>query len=178
MPKWLRTSLKHYYWWLPCGLYSVDAQAWGLVTHIYFAHSLLWAMPLLDPRLQKAIRRFPELVMAGACLPDLAVVSKRFQQTHQWENAQNYLYYDALYGGYPLVHNSEFLQREGMGFFYPGFEASLGGNALLEAWRKEPAFWEGYRSAAATYLAKVPPGRPANVQAFAERIESLVGETQ
>lgn len=91
MPKWLRTSLKHYYWWMPCGFYSVDAQAWGLVTHIYFAHSLLWAMPLLDPRLQKAIRRFPELVMAGACLPDLAVVSKRFQQTHQWENAHQLL---------------------------------------------------------------------------------------
>ena len=80
--------LKKYYWWLPCCLYSIDANAWGLVTHLYFAQSLLWAMPLLDPRLQNAIKRFPELVMAGACLPDLAIISHRFRHTHLWENAQ------------------------------------------------------------------------------------------
>lgn len=91
MPIWLLKSIKYYYWWLPCSLYSADANAWGLVTHLYFAHSLLWAMPLLDPRLQKAIKRFPELVMAGACLPDLAVVSKRFSHTHLWENAHRLL---------------------------------------------------------------------------------------
>lgn len=83
--------LKRYYWWLPCCLYSVDANAWGLVTHLYFAQSLLWAMPLLDPRLQNAIKRFPDLVMAGACLPDLAVVSHRFRHTHLWENAHQLL---------------------------------------------------------------------------------------
>jgi len=79
--------IKKYYWWLPCCLYSADANAWGLVTHLYFAQSLLWAMPLLDPRLQRAIKNFPELVMAGACLPDLAIVSHRYRHTHLWENA-------------------------------------------------------------------------------------------
>ena len=83
--------LKKYYWWLPCCLYSVDANAWGLITHLYFAQSLLWAMPLLDPRLQNIIKRFPELVMAGACLPDLAVISHRFRHTHLWENAHQLL---------------------------------------------------------------------------------------
>ena len=77
-----------WYWWLPCCFYSLDANAWGLVTHLYFAQSLLWAMPLLDPRLQAAIKKFPELVMAGACLPDLAIISHRFRHTHLWENAQ------------------------------------------------------------------------------------------
>lgn len=83
----LPTFVKKYYWWLPCCLYSLDANAWGLVTHLYFAQSLLWAMPLLDPRLQRAIKSFPELVMAGACLPDLAIVSHRYRHTHLWENA-------------------------------------------------------------------------------------------
>jgi hypothetical protein len=83
---------KHKLLWLaPLALYSLDAQAWGLFTHIYFAQSLLWAMPLLDPKLQRAIRRFPELVMAGACLPDLAIVSPAFRYTHQWENCQHLL---------------------------------------------------------------------------------------
>ena len=80
--------MRKWYWWLPCCFYSLDANAWGLVTHLYFAQSLLWAMPLLDPRLQAAIKKFPELVMAGACLPDLAIISHRFRHTHLWENAQ------------------------------------------------------------------------------------------
>ena len=28
---------------------------------------------------------------------------------HHWENSQNYLYYEALHGGFPLVHNSHLL---------------------------------------------------------------------
>lgn len=48
-------------------------------------------MPLLDPRLQQAIRRFPELVMAGSCLPDLALISPAFRHTHLWENSQHLL---------------------------------------------------------------------------------------
>jgi hypothetical protein len=80
-----------FYWLSPLIMFSADANAWGLVTHLYFAQSLLWAMPLLDPRLQRAIKRFPELVMAGACLPDLAIVSKSFKFTHQWENAHELL---------------------------------------------------------------------------------------
>lgn len=79
------------YWLIPFFLYTSDANAWGLVTHLYFAHSLLWAMPALDPRLRKAIQNFPDLVMAGACLPDLAIVSKHFSDTHDWHHAHSML---------------------------------------------------------------------------------------
>ncbi|HEY0268837.1 MAG TPA: hypothetical protein VGC12_06340, partial [Methyloradius sp.] len=57
----LRHLLQNMLWLLPFALYSAEANAWGLVTHLYFAQSLLWAMPLLDPRLQRAIKQFPEL---------------------------------------------------------------------------------------------------------------------
>lgn len=40
--------------------------------------------------------------------------------SHQWENGLNYMYYDVLYGGYPLVHNSPFLKE--VGYFYEGFD--------------------------------------------------------
>jgi hypothetical protein len=83
----VKTFIHKAYWWLPFCCYSIDANAWGLFTHLYFAQSLLWAMPLLDPRLQNVIKQFPDLVMAGACLPDLAIVSHRFRHTHLWENA-------------------------------------------------------------------------------------------
>ena len=83
--------IKQYYWWLPCCIYSCDANAWGLMTHLYFAQSLLWAMPLLDPKLQNAIRKFPDLVMAGACIPDLALMSEQFSNTHAWKSAHQLL---------------------------------------------------------------------------------------
>jgi Zinc dependent phospholipase C len=87
----IRSLLYKLCWLIPLLLQSNDVWAWGLMTHLYFAQSLLWAMPLLDPRLQAVIRKFPELVMAGACLPDLAIVSNSFHNTHDWEHAQHLL---------------------------------------------------------------------------------------
>jgi len=73
-------------WLLPLLLHSVDANAWGLLTHVYFAQWLLWTLPLADPNLRRAVQRFPRLALAGACLPDLALISPAFRHTHQWEN--------------------------------------------------------------------------------------------
>ena len=76
-------------WGLPISLYAVDANAWGLYTHILFSQWMMATMPLTDPKVRQAIKKFPKLVMAGACLPDLAVISKSFHTTHQWEKAEN-----------------------------------------------------------------------------------------
>lgn len=74
---------------LPLCLTSADALAWGLYTHVYFAQLALWAVPLADPRLRRAARRLPRLVLAGACLPDLSLASRYlgaagFDATHGW----------------------------------------------------------------------------------------------
>jgi hypothetical protein len=84
----LKRFLNAFWWCLPLTIYSLDANAWGLYTHVYFAQSLFLASPLLDKRFRESIKRFPELVMAGACLPDLAIISKRFKTTHQWQKAE------------------------------------------------------------------------------------------
>lgn len=83
-------------WWLPLLLFSSDAFAWGLYTHVYFAQLLLWAVPLSDARFRKAVAACPRLVLAGACLPDLALLSERpwgepFSTTHQWQRARKLL---------------------------------------------------------------------------------------
>lgn len=54
--------------------------------------------------------------------------------THHWENGLNYLYYEVLYGRYPLVHNSGFLS--GTGYHYDDFDAEAGGDALLSAFER------------------------------------------
>ena len=49
-------------------LLPLDALAWGLDTHLYFAQQALLAAPLADPALQRAVLRLPRFVLAGACL--------------------------------------------------------------------------------------------------------------
>jgi len=77
---------------VPLLLFAGDALAWGLYTHVYFAELLVWAVPLFDPALRRAVRRFPARLMAGACLPDLALVgatarTRAFDASHRWETA-------------------------------------------------------------------------------------------
>jgi hypothetical protein len=51
--------------------------------------------------------------------------------SHQWENGLNYLYWDVLYAGYPLVHNAP--ELAGLGCYYRDFDPKDGARALLEA---------------------------------------------
>src|SRR3569833_2655004 len=79
-------------WSVPALLLAGDALAWGLMTHVYFAQLLVWGVPLLDPALRRAVRRFPQRLRAGACLPDLALVgttagTRAFDASHRWETA-------------------------------------------------------------------------------------------
>src|SRR5262245_23857012 len=83
-------------WTLPFLIYSAEALAWGLYSHVYFAHLLLWAIPLADPRFRRAVRRLPGLLLAGACLPDVALCSSLTRvpalgTTHQWSLARRML---------------------------------------------------------------------------------------
>lgn len=71
---------------------SPDAHAWGLATHVHFANALTWSVPLAAPALSIAVRRFPAWVLAGACLPDLALFGRRcgtaaFDSNHRWQTA-------------------------------------------------------------------------------------------
>ena len=71
-------------------LYVPEAHAWGLHSHLFFAQYALFAAPLADPELRAAVARLPRLVLAGACLPDLAIVGQFFlrtpvfRRTHLW----------------------------------------------------------------------------------------------
>ena len=90
--------------------------------------------------------------------------------THHIEWGQNYLYYDALHGGYPLFHNSEYLRDAGVGIYYEGFSAKQGGEAMLEAWEREPGYWQDYGAKAADYLRTLHPENPENIRIFTERL--------
>jgi hypothetical protein len=74
---------------LPLLAFPADAMAWGLQTHLFFAQYVLLLVPLADPELRRALARLPGLVLAGACLPDLALAGKAlgtpaFRRAHRW----------------------------------------------------------------------------------------------
>ena len=75
--------------------------------------------------------------------------------SHQWENGLNYLYYEALYGGFPLVHNSPFLKD--VGYYYEGFDIDDGVRALARAVSEHDENISTYREKASRFLSKVDP---------------------
>ncbi|WP_323122696.1 DUF2827 domain-containing protein [Burkholderia alba] len=88
--------------------------------------------------------------------------------SHHWENPQNYLYYDVLYGGYPLVHNSNLLGDAG--YYYPTFDSAAGGRVLLDAWKHHDAHLDDYRRKAHALLQDVSVDNRKNIDAFVTRL--------
>jgi hypothetical protein len=81
--------------------------------------------------------------------------------THHWENGLNYLFYEILYGGYPLVHNSAFLQ--GYGYRYADFDAEDGAAALLRAMDEHDQTLSDYCSRNERLLASLSPLNPKTI---------------
>lgn len=83
-------------WALPLLLHCGDALAWGLHTHVYLAQLLVWTIPLADRGFRRTLEKLPHLILAGACLPDLALVGRSagttaFDETHRWSCARRVL---------------------------------------------------------------------------------------
>jgi len=90
---------------------------------------------------------------------------------HHWENGQNYVYYEALYGGYPLIHNSHLI--DDCGYRYHGFDCEEGGAALQRAFAEHDRNLVDYRLRAARLLHKLDPESSTNVRIYTEAIDAL-----
>lgn len=121
-------------------LHAPEALAWGLQTHIFFAHYALASLALTDPGVRAAALRFPRLVLAGACIPDLAVVGRLFVRTpafvraHRWATLRRIagaLGNDrdrALTLGYATHLLADVVAHN---FFVPEHEARIGRGAMI-----------------------------------------------
>lgn len=90
---------------------------------------------------------------------------------HHWENGQNYVYYEALYGGYPLIHNTHLIGD--CGYRYHDFDCEEGGNALLRAFREHDANLERYRDTANAFLRSLDPESEPNVRLYTGLLSDL-----
>lgn len=91
--------------------------------------------------------------------------------SHQWQNDQNYMYLDALYGDYPLIHNSPWLREAG--YYYCGFDAREGARQLLLAGQNHERTLGGYRERSQRLFDAVNPFSQANLDAYADRLLNL-----
>lgn len=91
---------------------------------------------------------------------------------HQWENGLNYLYYDVLYGGYPLVHNSPFLKD--VGYYYEGFNGDEGASALIKALTLHESNFAEYSKKASAYLETVMANSKKNIDLHVSKLIELV----
>jgi hypothetical protein len=105
-------------------------------------------------------------------IPMFAVLGDRVDGifSHQWENAQNYVYYEVLYGGYPLIHNSPILRQHGVGYCYDAFDCEAGGQTLLKAHAQHDHHISEYRQNAKRYLQTVGPDHPHNIQVYSQAL--------
>jgi len=91
--------------------------------------------------------------------------------SHQWENAQNYVYYEALYGGYPLIHNSELIGS--CGYRYHEFDCYEGALALRQAFASHDLRLDDYRREARDFLRTLDPESEENVAAYTAALLEL-----
>lgn len=91
--------------------------------------------------------------------------------SHHYENAQNYLYYEALYGGYPLIHNSD--QLGDCGYRYRDCDCDDGARALLAAVGGHDAALDGYRAQGRAFVATLDPGDGPNIARYGAAIAEV-----
>ena len=90
---------------------------------------------------------------------------------HQWGNDLNYLYLDALYFGYPLVHNAKFIQDAG--YFYSDFDYEQGAQELKKAIAEHDKNLEGYKKQNESALTRYLPTHKPMIEAYDKLIENL-----
>jgi hypothetical protein len=91
--------------------------------------------------------------------------------THHWENGLNYLYYDVLFGNYPLIHNSEFLAE--YGYYYESFDAESGGVALLDALETHDRNLDEYKTRNARLFDFLDPTKPNTIAVHEKLLEAI-----
>jgi hypothetical protein len=137
----------------------------GLTEHPTF-RSLISTMELWRDNVMSFEARY-SLPLFLARFTDIVV-------SHQWDNGLNYLYYDVLYGGYPLIHNSPWLSDAG--YYYPDFDAEKGAHALLQAIHHHDHDMEAYQQRSQHVLRRVDISNADNQRAHIDRLLFLLSQ--
>lgn len=96
--------------------------------------------------------------------------------SYQLYNSLNYLYYELLFFGYPLVHNSPDL--EGCGYFYPEHNLTKCVEQILFAYKNHNKHLDSYIEKSRNYLKKIDPYNPDVGRIWDDMINSVLAKNQ
>ena len=91
---------------------------------------------------------------------------------HQWENDLNYLYWDVLWTGHPLIHNSPSARE--VGYYYDSFDPADGGRVLADALGRHRDRAAEARAESLDFLRRFSIDQPAVLAAHEDLIEDLL----
>jgi len=91
--------------------------------------------------------------------------------SHQWANPLNYSYLDAMYYGYPIVHNAEMIQDAG--YYYNAFDVTEGANQLKKALTEHDDNLEEYNKVNKKILERYTSTNPEIVDTYKKLIDNL-----
>ncbi len=94
--------------------------------------------------------------------------------SHQNLNALNYVYLEALYFGYPLIHNSEYFKE--YGYYYPGFDSEAGAAQLKKAIETHDKNLNEYNLKSKEVIWKYSPENPEVLAKYAELFGEILEE--
>lgn len=144
------------------------------IEHVYVTN----ALQLLDNRTFKHIA-----LQLEVCRDHVATIEPRhvfvdfmasgcdIVVSHQFENELNYLYFECLYGGYPLVHNSAMLHQAG--YQYAHFDIDDCARVLLKAIDDHDRALGDYQLVAATILESVDPTAGPVKKLYADAVRKV-----
>jgi hypothetical protein len=94
--------------------------------------------------------------------------------SYQLYNSLNYLYYEILYFGYPLVHNSPDL--DGCGYYYPEHNLSKCVEQILLAYKSHNKTLNTYIDKSREYLKRVDPLDPDVCKIWDQMFNSVIAK--
>lgn len=94
--------------------------------------------------------------------------------SHQWENPLNYAYLDAVYMGYPLVHNAELFKDAG--YYYNQFDVEEGREKLIYAMTEHDNNLEEYEEKSKKIIYKYSSDNPDVVKQYDILIKKLMSK--
>lgn len=106
-------------------------------------------------------------------LPTVSALGRHIDAvvTHQWQNHLNYLYWDVLYSGRPLIHNVPTIEA---GYCYKAFDPADGGRIILDAVQRHAAEAAQYRRRALEAIWQFHIDNPVVLLAHADLIEQVM----
>lgn len=91
--------------------------------------------------------------------------------SHQVNNSLNYTYYEILYYGFPLVHNSPDL--EGCGYYYPDHNLAKCAEQIMYAYTHHTKQLNVQKDLAKKFLSKIDPALPNAGNKWTQMIRSI-----